>query len=455
MASTHAEPDYIHHKDNKKLDHIPGDYGRWPTGYTLRLVMNPFDQMHGLVERFGLTHRTNFSFQNVVMVQGPDAMRELTMDPNRVFSARMGYDGPLGDFFAGGLLMRDFDEHKFHRRIMQTAFKTSVMRGYIDQINELTARRIASWDKHNPFFYYDNIKHLLLDIGAQVFVGIELGDEAQRLNTAFLDMMGGTMALIRKDWPGLVYRKGMNGRRYLDRFFNDLVPARRTGSGADMMSYLCREKTEDGEFYSDKVVAEHVIFLLLAAHDTTTSALTMGTYYLAHDQAWQERLRREYRTLARSALEYDDLADGVADTELVFREVLRMHPPVPNMMRRTVRDYDYGGFSIPAHTVVMTSPLYMHRMPQWWQNPHTFDPDRLGDSRGEHKRHPYLWAPFGGGAHKCIGLHFADMLFKCVMFQVLQKYRLRFADGYQFPSRIQHFPFAKPADNLPLMLERV
>jgi cytochrome P450 len=66
----------------------------------------------------------------------------------------------------------------------------------------------------------------------------------------------------------------------------------------------------------------------------------MGSYYLAYDQVWQERLRREY----------DDLADNVADTELVFKEVLRMHPPVPNMMRRTVRDYDYDGFSIPAHT---------------------------------------------------------------------------------------------------------
>jgi cytochrome P450 len=358
MAGTHAEPDYIRQKDNKNLDHIPGDYGSRLFGYTFRLVMNPFDEMHKLVERFGLTHRCNFTFQNVVVAQGPDAMRELTMDPNRVFSARMGYDAPLGDFFAGGLLMRDFDEHKFHRRIMQTAFKTSVMRGYIEQINELTARRIAEWGSQKKFLYYDNIKHLLLDIGAEVFVGLELGHEAQRLNSAFLDMMGGTLALIRKDWPGLVYHKGMNGRRYLEKYFNDLVPGRRTGVGTDMMSYFCREKAEDGEFYSDKVVAEHTIFLLLAAHDTTTSALTMGSYYLAHDQVWQERLRREYRALGKPALGYDDLGDSVADTELVFKEVLRLHPAVPNMMRRTVRDCEFDGFSIPAHSVILTSPLY-------------------------------------------------------------------------------------------------
>lgn len=455
MAITHTEPDYVRYKDNKNLNHIPGDYGPWLVGYTLRLAMDPYAQMHGLVERFGPTHRISFLDQNIVMMQGPDAMREITMDANRVFSARMGYDGPLGDFFAGGLLMRDFDEHKFHRRIMQTAFKTSTMKGYIDQINDITARVIADWGSQEKFLYYDNIKHLLLDIGAKVFVGLELGDDVQRLNSAFLDMMGGTMALIRKDWPGLRYRKGMNGRRYLDKFFNDLVPGRRSGSGSDMMSYFSREKTEGGEFYADKVVAEHAIFLLLAAHDTTTSALTMASYYLAREPAWQERLRDECRSLNKSALSFDDLADSVPDTEMVFKEVLRMHPPVPNMMRRTVRDYEYAGFSIPAHTVIMTSSLYMHRMEQWWTNPHSFDPDRFGEARGEQKQHPYLWAPFGGGAHKCIGLHFANMLFKCVMSQVLQKYRLRFASNRQVSSRIQHFPFAKPTDNLPLILEPI
>ena len=74
-------------------------------------------------------------------------------------------------------------------------------------------------------------------------------------------------------------------------------------------------------------------------------------------------------------------------------------------------------------------------------------------AREEHKQHSFLWAPFGGGAHKCIGLHFADMLFKCALAKVLLSYRIRFAKPDQYPGRIQHFPFAKPVDNLPLVLE--
>ena len=66
-----------------------------------------------------------------------------------------------------------------------------------------------------------------------------------------------------------------------------------------------------------------------------------------------------------------------------------------------------GGYTLAPHTMVQVSPLYTHRMEKWWDRPHSFDPDRF--AREEHKQHPFQWAPFGGGAHKCIGLHFADI----------------------------------------------
>ena len=83
-----------------------------------------------------------------------------------------------------------------------------------------------------------------------------------------------------------------------------------------LATFFATEKTEEDEYYSDKVVGEHLIFLLLAAHDTTTSALTMATYYLAHDQSWQDRLREEMQALGKTHLGYEDLA---AVTDLTTR----------------------------------------------------------------------------------------------------------------------------------------
>ena len=449
-----ALPDYVRHRDNKQLSHIPGSYGLPLVGKTFPFVMNPYRVLDENFRKYGPVHKASLTFQKFVVALGPEYIQQLMLDGDRAFSARMGYNSPLGDFFAGGLLMRDFDEHKFHRRIMQTAFKIDAMRTYIDQMHPIIDQQVSAWGADDAFHFYPNIKTLLLDVGAKVFLGLDMhGDETRKLNQSFLDMNEGVLALIRKDWPGLLYRKGMNGRRELERFFLGLVPGRRGESGNDMATFFANEKTETGEYFSDKVVGEHLIFLLLAAHDTTTSALTMACYYLANDQDWQERMREELVALGREELEYDDLGHNVPDLDHCFKEVLRLNPPVPMLMRRTVKDVDVGGYTLAPHTMVQISPLYTHRMESWWSRPHLFDPDRF--AREEHKQHSFLWAPFGGGAHKCIGLHFADMLFKCALAKILSTYRLRFVKPDQYPGRIQHFPFAKPMDNLPLVLEPV
>ena len=447
-----AVPEFTRHKDNKALSHIPGSYG-WPLiGDTFSFILQPFDVLHKHYQQYGPVFKASLTFQKFVVALGPEFIQQLMLDSKQTFSARMGYEAPLGDFFAGGLLMKDFDEHKFHRRIMQTAFKIDAMRTYVDQMQPIIHKQTSQWQRQGDFSFYPNIKTLLLDVGAKVFLGLDMeGAETRTLNQSFLDMNEGVLSLIRKDWPGLLYRKGMNGRRDLEKFFFELVPERRGASGSDMATFFANEKTEDGAYFSDKVVGEHLIFLLLAAHDTTTSALTMAAYYLAHDQQWQNRLREELQALGKTELEYDDLGHNVPDLDHCFKEVLRMNPPVPMLMRRTVKEVEVGGYQLAPHTMVQISPLYTHRMEQWWTNPHAFDPDRF--AREEHKQHSFLWAPFGGGAHKCIGLHFADMLFKCTLSTLLLNYRFRFASDKQYPSRIQHFPFAKPMDSLPLILE--
>tara|TARA_R110002110_G_scaffold3754_1_gene19491 strand:+ start:11606 stop:12964 length:1359 start_codon:yes stop_codon:yes gene_type:complete len=449
-----AVPEYTRHKDNRNLSHLPGSFGLPLIGDTFRFVLKPYEILDEGYKKYGPVYKASMTFQKFAVALGPDFIQQLMLDTDKAFSSRMGYDGPLGDFFAGGLLMRDFDEHKFHRRIMQNAFKIDAMRDYVDLMHPIIDRQMGSWGDQSAFEFYPNIKTLLLDIGAKVFLGMDLeGPETRELNQSFLDMNEGVLAVIRKDWPGLLYRKGMNGRRDLEKFFMGLVPGRRGSEGRDMATFFSNETMEDGEYFSDKVVGDHLIFLLLAAHDTTTSALTMAAYYLAHNQDWQNRLREELQGLGHRDLTYDDLGKNVPDLDHSFKEVLRMNPPVPMLMRRTVKTVEVGGYELEPHTMVQLSPLYVQRMEQFWTNPHDFDPDRF--AREEHKQHSFLWAPFGGGAHKCIGLHFADMLFKSALSKLLLNYRFSFAKPGQYPSRIQHFPFAKPMDNLPLVLEKL
>lgn len=449
------DPEYVQYRDNTDLGHIPGDYGPPLLGYTIDYVQRPYELVAEKRQQYGDVFKFSSTFQKFVIACGPEYVKQLTLDTDKVFSSRMGYEPPLKHFFEGGLLMRDFAAHKFHRRIMQTAFKTSAMRNYVDDMHPLIDKALGEWAGQDNFLFYPNIKELLLDVGAKVFLGLDLADnETKQLNESFLAMGEGSLAIVRKDWPlpWLAYRKGMNGRRYLDKFFLELVPNRRGQEGNDMATFFSNERTESGELFPDDIVSKHLIFLLLAAHDTTTAALSMACYYLAADQQLQGRLREEAQGLSGSHISYDELS-SIPTIENTFKETERLHPSVPAFMRRTVADTEIGGYFVGANTPIQVPMIYTQRMEEWWQNPLNFDPDRF--ARNEHKQHPFQWAPFGGGAHKCIGLHFADMLFKAVMTRLLRRYEFSYPDGYQYPSEIQNFPFPKPNDHLPLVLKKI
>jgi cytochrome P450 len=90
-------------------------------------------------------------------------------------------------------------------------------------------------------------------------------------------------------------------------------------------------------------------------------------------------------------------------------------------------------------------------MPSLWTHPHDFDPERFSPERAEHRRHAYAYLPFGGGAHLCIGQHFADMEVKAVMHQVLRRFRFSVREGYRMPYQL--VPIAKPRDGLPIVLK--
>ena len=446
--------DYLDKNDNRDLAQIPGSYGLPIIGHTFDFIKDPLTSTLKEYQTHGPVFRQSLAFQRMVATVGPDMVKLLTVDPDKIFSSRMGWETLAGEYFSGSLMLMDFDDHRLQRRLMQTAFKTDSMRGYIDSVNTITKDTLTTWQTAQPLTFYPAVKALLLEIAAKVFLGAALDDEAAELNKAFIDFANGTVGIIKKDWPGLLHHKGMNGRRVLEKYIWRSIDAKRQGDGTDMFSHFCHEKNQNGQYFSHQEITDHMVFLLFAAHDTTTSALTMVMHLLAGNQDWQAQLRDQVLQSNIDELSYDQL-DSVPLIEYTFNEVLRMYPPVAGVIRRTIKPCEIGGHQLAAHTVVQTSILATHHLEEYWRAPFSFDPMRFSPARQEHKQHPFLWAPFGGGAHKCIGLHFADMLFKCVLFQVIKKYQVDFAHDNQANDKVQYLPFPKPKNDLPVILSEV
>ena len=114
------------------------------------------------------------------------------------------------------------------------------------------------------------------------------------------------------------------------------------------------------------------------------------------------------------------------------------------------RECEYEGYRIPEGALVSVFPIHTHRMGEWWSAPDRFDPDRFTRERAEHERHSHLFVPFGGGAHMCLGLRFAEMQIRAVVHQLVQRVRWELAPGYVMP--VQEAPISKPRDGLPMRL---
>ncbi|WP_354701677.1 Putative cytochrome P450 136 [Paraconexibacter sp. AEG42_29] len=428
---------------------VMGTPGLPVVGSTLGFLQNSLAYMRRFHADFGTVFWTNAFGTRLVLVVGPDGIETVLANRDRAFANKEGWEHFIGAFFERGVMLMDFEEHRHHRRIMQQAFKRERLVTYLDKMNPAIERGLAAWQPGADFELYPAMKQLTLDIATEVFVGADLGAQADRLNEAFIDVVVGGQAIVRADMPGGRWHRGLESRRLLEDYFRTQIPAKRAGDGEDLFSVLCHAESEDGERFSDDDVVNHMIFTLMAAHDTSTITLAMMAYYLAANPVWQERLREECRALGKTTIGYDDV-DALPLMDLVFKETLRMNAPVGMVAREAIKDTAIDGCFIPKGTRIMLGIYPMQRMEPWWNDPDTFDPERFTEDRREDASHKFAWTPFGGNVHKCIGMHFGSMEVKAILHQLLLGYSWTVDPGYEPLIDYGTGPF--PGDGLPITL---
>jgi cytochrome P450 len=444
-SSEAANPHWTPRSKIADLAHIPGENGPPIIGTTLRVLRNPSAYGAHMVDTYGKVFRTNAFGNPTISMVGAEANELMLFDRDKLFSSEQGWGPVLNLLFPRGLMLMDFDHHRMDRRALGIAFKPEPMRGYTRDMNRIFRDQLPSW--RGDMAFYPAIKQLTLDVAASSFLGVPLGPEANRINKAFVDMVQASIGVVRAPLPFTAMGRGVAGRKYLIDYFGPQIEERRRNENRqDMFSQFCRATREDGQYMTDGEIIDHMNFLMMAAHDTITSSVTSLVWMLAKHPEWQEKVRQECLSVAPAGAELTmaDL-DRFELTEYAFKESLRMIPPVPSIPRRALRDFTFMGHNIPAGTAVSISPSYVHMMPEHWAEPETFDPMRFTpeNSKGRHK---YAWAPFGGGAHMCLGLHFAYMQTKLFMHHLLTQVRVEIAEGYA--PEWQAWPIPQPKDGL-------
>lgn len=438
--------------NHQALAHIPGPPVPMIVGHTLKIVQDSYGLHQDALATYGPVYKIKMLGVWRVVLSGADALETVLLDRDGIFSSHGGWD-LISGIFKGGLMLQDFGEHRQNRRIMQAAFKAPALRDYLARMNTSVEDLVAAWPDDQEFRFYDAIKELTLRVGCSVFMGLPANDDlAEKLNQAFIDELRAALSVVRKPLPFTPMRRGLKSRVFLRETFRDMISQRRANPGPDFFSQMCIATDDDGKGWSEDEILDQFNFLMMAAHDTTATALTAMIWALGKHPEWQDTLAAEVADLRDGPWDDADLAKMV-QTEYVFKEALRLVPPVPFIPRKLTKDFHWKGFDIPAGTSVTLNPGITMLSPELFSDPDTFDPGRFSPNRAEDQSHRFAWTPFGGGAHKCIGMHFSTLQVKLFVATLLRNRRINIDNLDEF--EWQRLPIPQPKNGLPITLRSI
>lgn len=311
---------------------------------------------------------------------------------------------------------------------------------------EVTGRELERWPLGRPFRLRPAMQRIALEIIQRAVIGIRQEDRLRTFAAAILDLERASSLVLlapplRRDLgPLSPWRRFVRARARVDDLIHEEIARRRAEPGGDdVVSLLLEARHPDGEGMSDAEVRDHVMTTIAAGYETTATALSWAFERILHTPAVLERLLAS--------------PDDDAYLDAVVKETLRLRAPINDGgTRKTTRDTELAGYSIPAGTLVMAALGLLHFRPDVYPEPDAFRPERFLDGAGSPG--PYAYVPFGGGVRRCIGAAFAQLEMKVVLRTVLERVSLRAASPKGETPRIRHVVVAPARGARAVVTER-
>lgn len=188
-----------------------------------------------------------------------------------------------------------------------------------------------------------------------------------------------------------------------------------------------------GQTFTTEEMVDQVAIFFLAGHETSASALAWALLMMAMYPDWQECVASEGQSIASERFEE---VRKLKVTRDVFRETLRLYPPVPMMVRETTRPEVFRDRPIKQGAQVVISPWHLGRQERLWDNPHGFDPTRWDTENGKScQRTAYI--PFSSGRRVCTGAGFAMVEGVLLLARLCAAYRFELVEGHE-PEPVAH-----------------
>jgi len=444
-----------------RLEDIPLISGATWLGHLTELKDDRLGFFHRLNRECGDIGRATAMGYPVVFANGPDVLHEVLVEKARCFIKSAGLRGPLKPLAGEGLFTSEGELWRQQRKLMAPLFTHARIARYADAMAECARDGVAGFRAGETVDIARTTTHVAMRIAGKTLFDADTLDEADELGAALtvalawindqssspsfaLQLRGVGLlndlseklplspplrsraenlveAMIEPiRWPGEQTRTFNAALRTIQRLVGRMIADRRAGtSRPDLLSMLLEARDENGNAMSDKQVSDEIVTLFIAGHETTATALAWALYLLGRNPEAHARARAEARSLPGPHVGSADLP-ALGYCLRVFKEAMRLYPPIYFFGRQTTADVTIGGYDLPRGTVVLISSYALHRRPELWPDPERFDPGRFEPAL-EEARHRQAFIPFSAGPRTCIGNLFALMEGPIVLATMLRR----------------------------------
>jgi cytochrome P450 len=380
----------------------------------------------------------------LVLVSSPQGARDVLGRTDAfVDRGQLPASKELRRLMGGNLLDLPHDEWLPRRRALQPMFtKQQVPRfaGHMAGAAEMVSR---SWGDGAEVDLDTECRKLTLRALGRSVLGLDLDERAEAVGPALRTALKWVIdravrPLNVPRWlPTPAQRRARAASATLHELAAEILCAARADPTRDaplVRALMGATDPQTGQPLTDSEICDELVLFMLAGHDTTSTTLTYALWALGHNGQLQDRVADEVGELGDRLLTPEDVP-RLGYTVQVLYEALRLCPPGANAVRRIMQDIEVDGYRVGAGTFAVVGIYAMHRDPELWEDPLTFDPDRFSPQRSK-GRSRWQYLPFGGGPRSCIGDHFAMLEATLALATIVRQARITSLDD--------DFPLATP-----------
>lgn len=390
----------------------PGPKGRLILGSLKDVQRDPLGFFLESAKRYGGLVRFRMAYKPLFLVSRPEYIRHVLQDNLKNYAKGVSYES-LRSVMGNGLLVAEGDLWRRQRKLMNPLFTRQRFVEKLDVVTACVDRAIAGWKDGATVDLVPEMMRLAFDVVGRTLMGADIADEMREIERVLEDVIGYVYRRMQspvklpEKLPTPANLKQRKLMKVLHGVVERTIARRRAAAdaGKDVLGLLMSARDDETvEGMSDRQLRDEVLTLLLAGHETTGAALCWTLHLLSKNPDAERRLVDEAAAvLGGRAPAMDDFMK-LAYAHRVVQESMRLYPPAWAFTRAALKADTIDGYAVPKGAIVVVSTWVNHRLPEFWDEPEKFDPDRFLPERSA-SRPTYAYFPFGGGPHSCIGMH--------------------------------------------------